>query len=284
MKTSKRIKIIKEIAFLLSQEDWSLIDLTLKEFNFPTSETINGNEKAYILKSLHDCREDNLVELAQHLGVILEETTPTSSPNFWKDGYLKMFISHLATDKLNAQKLKDKLEKYGISGFVAHSDIEPTKEWQNEIELALRTCDSLVALMVDGFQNSNWTDQEIGLALGRDILIIPVRMGKDPYGFIGKFQAITFKDIDTLAKEIYLSTQKNKKTNKKIANSIMYRFENSNSFAKAKENIELIEENTYWDKSLIKRLEKSFENNSQIKHSFGISKKIKVIVNNNKTD
>lgn len=284
MKASERITLIKEIATILSQEEWSLIDLTLKEFDFPTSDSYNGKEKAYVIEHIQDGENNNLIELAEHLGLRIESDSTSVKPEFWKDGYFRLFISHLATDKQNTQKLKDKLEKYGISGFVAHSDIEPTKEWQSEIEVALRTCDALVALMIPGFHDSNWTDQEIGLALGRDLLIIPVRMGQDPYGFIGKFQAITYKDVNTLSDDIFQALQKNKKTNHKIASSTIYKFENSDSFASAKSNISIVEENTYWDKTLIKRLQTSVDNNSQIKHSFGIPEKVRQIIRNNKVE
>jgi hypothetical protein len=51
--------------------------------------------------------------------------------------------------------------------------------------------DGLVALMTDNFHDSQWTDQEIGYAFARQVPIIAVRLGSDPYGFIGKFQALT---------------------------------------------------------------------------------------------
>jgi len=34
-----------------------------------------------------------------------------------------------------------------IDSFVAHTTSEPTREWVEEIEKALRTCDALVALI-----------------------------------------------------------------------------------------------------------------------------------------
>ena len=85
------------------------------------------------------------------------------------------------------------MQLFGISCFVAHSDIEPTRTWQKEIEKALFSMDVLIALMTEDFSDSNWTDQEIGVAIGRNVLILPIRMGADPYGFIGKYQAISFK-------------------------------------------------------------------------------------------
>jgi hypothetical protein len=37
--------------------------------------------------------------------------------------------------------------------------------------------DILVALMTNEFQNSNWIDQEIGIALGRNKKVISVNLG-----------------------------------------------------------------------------------------------------------
>ena len=74
---------------------------------------------------------------------------------------------------------------------MAHEDIHPTKTWQDEIENALATMDGFVALMTTNFHDSDWTDQEVGFAFARGVPIIAVRLGKDPYGFIGKFQGLS---------------------------------------------------------------------------------------------
>ena len=55
--------------------------------------------------------------------------------------------------------------------------------------------------MTDGFHNSQWTDQEVGVAFGRGVPIISVNLGCTPYGFIGKFQALSCS-WETAAKEI----------------------------------------------------------------------------------
>ena len=108
----------------------------------------------------------------------------------WEQGYYRLFLSHKTEDKVEAAKLKADLRQYGVSCFVAHEDIHPTKEWQNEIENALFSMDALVALMTKGFHDSDWTDQEVGIAIGRGVPIISVKLGRDPYGFIGKYQAL----------------------------------------------------------------------------------------------
>jgi len=278
MNKSDKIELIKKITAKLSSEGSGIIDLTLKQYKIPVLQEFNGNTFDYVLQRVQLGDDDNILELGNHLKIDLQTTDPDISPSFWRDGYLNLFISHLASDKNNAQSLKNELEKYSISGFVAHSDIEPTKEWQDEIELALRTSDALVALMIPGFHDSKWTDQEIGLALGRDLLIIPVRMGQDPYGFIGKFQAIRFQDTASLSLEIFESLLKNKKTSKKMTNAIMYLFENSGSFALAKNNMSLVEKIEYWDKNLIERLIAAKRNNSQIEDSFGVKGRLNRIV------
>jgi len=51
--------------------------------------------------------------------------------------------------------------------------------------------DSFVALLTGGFHDSLWTDQEVGFAFGRGVPIISVKLEIAPYGFIGKFQALS---------------------------------------------------------------------------------------------
>lgn len=278
MTASERVNLIKEIAASLSTDDWSLIDLTLKQFNFPTSDTFNGERFQYLLTYLEKGKDIDISSLAVHLNLKVSKQDSELSPGFWREGYFKLFISHLSSEKIRANSIKDILENYSISGFVAHTDIEPTKEWQNEIELAIRTCDALLALMTPEFHESNWTDQEIGIAIGRDLLIIPARLGRDPYGFIGKYQAISQTRDDFIAEELFLSLVKNKKTTKKISYSMMTKFENSNTYAEAKKNIGIVKKLEYWDDKLIARLKQCAENNSQIRESFGVSGSIALLL------
>ena len=142
------------------------------------------------------------------LGIKFEE------PTFWKPGYFKLFISHLASFKKNTTVLKNTLESYGISCFVAHEDIEPAKEWQQEIERGLFTMDALCALLMPKFKESNWTDQEIGVAIGRNVLVVPIRKGLDPYGFIGKYQGFQAegKNVGEVALAIFEILSSNNKT------------------------------------------------------------------------
>ena len=108
----------------------------------------------------------------------------------WGEGSIRVFISHVARYKTLATEIKEGLADFAVASFVAHEDIEPTAEWQTEIELALFSMDVLVALWTEGFSESKWTEQEVGIAIGREVPIVSVSLGVDPYGFIGKYQAI----------------------------------------------------------------------------------------------
>ncbi|MCA1695153.1 MAG: toll/interleukin-1 receptor domain-containing protein [Actinobacteria bacterium] len=111
-----------------------------------------------------------------------------------------MFISHLALRKDEVHELARMLNAFGFACFVAHEAIEPSRSWQREIERALRSCDLLVAYITPGFTKSKWTDQEVGWALGRELIAIPISVdGQDPYGFIGTYQAVKYRKDMTAA-------------------------------------------------------------------------------------
>jgi hypothetical protein len=106
------------------------------------------------------------------------------------------------------------LNEYAISGFVAHEDIEPSKEWMQEIERALFSMNCICAIVTPDFINSAWCDQEVGVAIGRKVLVIPIRKGADPYGLFGKYQGIQSKNKDSkkIAEEIFGIVSTNEKT------------------------------------------------------------------------
>jgi TIR domain len=116
---------------------------------------------------------------------------PGAEKRIWGEEGFRLFLSHKSDVKKETAELKDRLHLFGLSCFVAHQDIHPIKAWQDEIEIALGSMEGFVALLTDNFHDSDWTDQEVGFAFARGVPIIAVRLGKDPYGFIGKFQALS---------------------------------------------------------------------------------------------
>src|SRR5271156_2362587 len=109
-------------------------------------------------------------------------------PSFWQPGCFRLFISHTSAHKESAHRLKEGLAQYHVAAFVAHDDIEPAKEWEAEIERALRTTDALAAIITTDFVASRWCDQEVGFAFGRQKLVVPLCKDATPHGFLGKYQ------------------------------------------------------------------------------------------------
>jgi hypothetical protein len=262
---SERIKIIAEVSRRLAGEDWPLIDLTLRQFGLPTTDSWPGSSDAYVIEMIEDASDDDLISLAYHIGVDISAPEQGIVPPFWKDGHLRVFLSHLSEHREFAGELKEAMEYYGLTAFVAHDDIEPTAEWQSEIETALSTCEVLIALLHAGFKESNWTDQEVGFAMGRSVPVFSIRFDQDPYGFIGRFQAFNGngKKTHELAKEIFDVLRQHKQTQRRMAEILVARFELSINFQNAKDNMTLLEELNTWNANYSERITKAVENNGQ---------------------
>jgi len=211
----------------------------------------------------HDWRKDSGL-LVTHNRVIPD---PVAS-RIWDKNCFRVFLSHITEVKKETSALKDKLRLYGISSFVAHEDIHPTEEWQNEIENALHTMDSFVALLTDGFHESLWTDQEVGFAFGRGVPIISVKLGRDPYGFIGKFQALSCTWEKAPFEIAKILIKKEPMVNAYI-NAVQEcpKYDHSNKLSELLPFIERLTD------SQVEKLIKAFNKNSQIYDSYGFNGK-----------
>ncbi len=211
----------------------------------------------------HDWRKDS--------GLLITHNRDISDPvanRIWGKNCFRVFLSHKSEVKKETAGLKDKLKLYGISCFVAHEDIHPTVEWQNEIENALHTMDSFVALLTDGFHDSLWTDQEVGVAIGRGIPIISVKLGKDPYGFIGKFQALS-STWDNAPFEITKILIKKEPMLNAYINAIQEcpNYDSSNKLSELLPFIERLTDNQ------VDKLIQAFSENGQVHDSYGFNGK-----------
>ncbi len=221
-----------------------------------------------------------LRQLAEHLNIETGADSVFDAPPFWEDGKLRVFLSHISAHKVFASELQAALSNFEISAFVAHEDIEPDSEWQDEIEKALRTCDALVALLNPEFNLSTWTDQEVGYALGRGIPVFSVRLGMDPYGLFGRKQAFNGygKDAPEVAKELFNAYLSHPKTLDKMADAIINKFIVSDSFAEAKENCKFVEHLTIWKPDYKKQLRDAVKRNGQINGSWGVVDRIEALL------
>ncbi|MFA7307391.1 MAG: toll/interleukin-1 receptor domain-containing protein [Hyphomicrobium sp.] len=223
MRASDRISLIDKMGReLQARFGYAEIDIFLAHYKVEKPQCVSTNSKwVYSKEALRSVDEATLLKMAGELDVGFPTGSPAAigDPQNWIDTTdLKMFISHLSDHRDKATRLKECLASYSISGFVAHEDIEPTLEWQAEIERALRAMDAFVAIHTRGFSESVWTQQEIGFAYARGVKIISLKMGEDPTGFISKQQALPRRDraAEKIAEEINSILAKDERTSAKL--------------------------------------------------------------------
>jgi hypothetical protein len=178
--------------------------------------------------------------------------------------YLEIFLSYSVIDRKLAGQMKRIFNRNGLKVFLAHDTIKPSADWQDEILQHLQTMDVFIPLLTNNFKNSNWTGQETGIAIQREVLIIPLNIEINPYGFIQKYQAINISKIsieytcEKLIKIIY------EKMKNKFLDSIILYFSKSDCFDDANERAKLIRKyDGYTVRQLNKILKISYDN-SQI--------------------
>jgi len=193
MRIGQKIDVIKKICQALDQSEILNSNLILKQFGSQTWTDFPESNYEYYLQRVQNLDDKPIIEMYEYLypGEPLPSGLIPHSATLWKDGFVKIFISHSSKQKLLATQIKNEAGGYGIDCFVAHEDIEPTKDWLREIRYGLASCDCIVALLTKDFRESFYCDQEIGFALQRGILIIPISLEVDPYGFIAPFQRVT---------------------------------------------------------------------------------------------
>lgn len=261
---------------LQSRMSYSDIDIYLKAFGIDTStkQTSGANSKwVYSKEVLADEPDDTLISIADELE--LEHAykgnrrVDNSDSKFWLPNCFRLFITHLSSFKAQTSHLQNALRKYGISGFVAHEDIEPTREWLIEIEKALFSMDALAAILMPGFHESNWTDHEVGVAVGRDVLVIPIRRGLDPYGFIGRYQGLQAKDrtVSQVASATFEILLSNPKTATKMLDCLVSQFLMSGTTNDAKHWLELLGKAGVLPERHGEKLREGFSNNETLSKS-----------------
>lgn len=209
-----------------------------------------------------------------------EEGQAPSVPVFWQPGHFRLFISHPSQIKASVHRVKTELIKYQVAAFVAHDDIEPTREWQAEIESALRTMDALAAFLTPDFVGSRWCDQEVGVAVGRNKLVLPVRAGADPHGFLGKYQGIAASGLTAaqIANSLVLTLCKNALSAPRIADALIERLARSGSWQSSRDTMTVLENVNRLNQAQAVRLIATIDENSEVGDSFGVPERIKVLV------
>jgi hypothetical protein len=198
----------------------------------------------------------------------------------WTNGFFRLFLGHVSAHKIAVSHLRRELGLLGVSAFVAHEDIEPSLEWQAEIEFALSTMNALAALLTPDFHASKWTDQEVGIAIGQGSVVLPVRVPENPYGFIAKHQALRgdLAAPKVLAGSIVDTFLRNPATAGLMRWGLVAALEASPSFAASKAvSLKIVETQGFSGEELT-RIESAITSTSQVGDSFGVPPRLNSFV------
>ncbi|NTV27583.1 MAG: toll/interleukin-1 receptor domain-containing protein [Methanothrix sp.] len=86
----------------------------------------------------------------------------------------KVYISHSPADEDLALQLSQALWRVGLESYVALYNLSPAISLAERVAFGIRNCECLVALLTEKGSSSPAVCQEIGLARGMDLLILPI--------------------------------------------------------------------------------------------------------------
>lgn len=273
---SEKVTLIQRIGEALQTQKVVDIELVLETFGAPWADTPTANSStdqrySYVVARLAEASDDSIGGVYSHLypdEPTLKAAVTSGPRGAWKASRFRLFLSHTSANKQLAGEVAARLEHYGIEAFVAHNDVEPTRQWQDEIEDALHSCDALAALWTEDFITSRWCDQEVGIVSGRRLPVLAVKQPTDPHGFVGKFQAIPGDpDPKVIADRIYGTLHRSPATRTAMAPSTAYVYAHSGSFDSARANyarlIEIPKE--AWTDEMVELVERKGRDNTQLR-------------------
>ncbi len=276
MKPGERIRLIKDAASSLASRSVAEIQLTLEEFGITTwnFEEYDTDPFTYCTRQLREADESVLISIHEFLSG--EDAAPIETQVLWGPEPGRAFLSHTHDNRDFVGRVRESLPTFGISGFVAHADINPSKQWRAAIKEALATCHIFVAFMDDGFHESQWCDQEVGWALSRDIPILPVRpmdfdrssTRKD--GFLEEHQDVFLDDVSFInsaywtAEQIFNSLVTHARTRDVGVMALAEAFVHSGSFDQTRRLWSLIERQPLIESPQLRRLEYAVQTNRQV--------------------
>ncbi|HEU0132086.1 MAG TPA: toll/interleukin-1 receptor domain-containing protein [Mycobacteriales bacterium] len=157
-----------------------------------------------IARRLSDAPDQTLVEVYSavfdvDVTEVLGAAAAADPSGLWRPDTVRLFLSHSAHHKGFATDVANELAVVGVHAFVAHEDIEPTRQWQEQIVRALNTAEVFAGLVHPEVNDSAWCHQEIGWALGRGLPMFFLRLGpQPPRGFPGATQWGSASDADPM--------------------------------------------------------------------------------------
>ena len=106
---------------------------------------------------------------------------------------MKVFICHSSKDAEQVTTIGDNLQKYyGLDVFNPKNELKGGEEYPSPLISAIKNCNLLLVFLSENFHNAAFTEQEVGIALGQNKPILPLKTDDTtPFGYIKTKHAIT---------------------------------------------------------------------------------------------
>ena len=192
---------------------------------------------------------------------------------------IKIFFSYSTENRKEVGRINRNLEGEVFKGFLAHEDINPSREWQDEIHRNLRECDVFIPYITKKFKESKWTDQECGIAYAHSKLIIPLEVELAPYGFINKYQSLKFDPEYILSGTVKIvQTILDNKRFGDLKELIIEQFIGSKNFDSANVFSSILKDYPTFSEEEVKRISKGSFKNNQVLGAFHAQSFLKKII------
>ena len=270
------MRLIDNVLGELFSMDWWSADTILVGFHLSSIGYESGHESddmRAIRSSVVDSDDATLIELSKYLKVEAVDGLASTYEDLWKPNFVRLFLSHLASQKVFVAAVARELERYGLHGFVAHDSIEPDRAWQGEIERALRSADVFVGLIHEGFKASCWTQQEVGWAYGQRLPILMIRLGEDPLGFPASIQSRSMRDDSPVKVAQAIAAWVNLRPGfgDRVGDALIAALAQASSYAEGRDGFLGIEALGKLSESQLDRLEAVYLANDQLRGSIWVN-------------
>lgn len=244
-------------------------NVVLSAFRFATMPKDEGpwgpspTLKAYVLNVLSEADDETIRALHAYLTGF---DGNRADAGCWAPGMLRLFASYLDTHRAEVGAVRARVALAGVDLFAAHDSIDVSKEWQQVIEDALRSCDAAVVFLHDGFRDSAWTDQEVGYCLDRRLPILPIKYQANPHGFVARYQAADCAGLtpDHIGDLILTWLCDEPRTRAAMAEATVTALTASKTFDQTRLIVGLLTRLPAFTADQLRRLEAAAANNSQV--------------------
>ncbi len=87
---------------------------------------------------------------------------------------IRIFLSHSSRDRQWIQSIRSQADAVGVDVYLFDEDLHPGENTALKLQRALEQCQALLVLITANSVLSPYVNQEIGLALGRRMPVIPL--------------------------------------------------------------------------------------------------------------